>query len=114
MSQKTKIGNDKTITDPVIMREGDERAITIRIIGSTTITSDATLTMTFYKQGATTDLSATYLTGSMTTNGSTTITTKTTTGLKQGDYLMSIKATVDGVLRIVATIPLIVKRRSEI
>lgn len=114
MSQKTKIGNNKTITDPIIMREGDERAITIRIIGSTTIASDATLTMTMYKQGTTTDVSSTYLTGSMTTNGSSTITTKSTTSLKQGEYLVSVKATVDSVLRIVATIPLIVKRRGEL
>lgn len=114
MSQKTKIVNDKTLTEPVIMREGDERAINIRVIGATTITSGATLTMTMYKQGASTDLSSTYLTGSMSTNGTDTITTKTTTGLKQGEYLISVKATVDSVLRIVATIPLIVKRRSEV
>lgn len=114
MSQKTKIGNDRTVTDPVIMREGDERAVVLTVIGATTIASDATLTMTFYKQGSTSDLSNTYLTGSMSTNGTNTITTKNTTGLKQGEYLMSIKATLDGVLRTVATIPLIVKRRSEL
>ena len=112
--RKTKIVNDKTLSDPIIMREGDERAITVRIIGSTTIASDATLTMTMYKQGASTDLSSTYLTGSMSTNGTDTITSKTTTALKQGEYLVSIKATIDSVLRIVATIPLIVKRRSEV
>lgn len=114
MSQKTKIVNDKTLTQPIIMREGDERAITIRVIGATSITSDATLTMTMYKQGASTDLSSTYLTGSMSTDSTNTITTKTTTGLKQGEYLVSVKATVDSVLRVVATIPLIVKRRSEV
>jgi len=113
MSQKTKIVNDKTLTQPIIMREGDERAITIRVIGATSIASDATLTVTMYKQGASTDLSSTYLTGSMSVSGNT-ITTKTTTGLKQGEYLVSVKATVDSVLRIVATIPLIVKRRSEV
>ena len=113
MSQKTKIVNDKTLTQPIIMREGDERAITIRVIGATSIASDATLTVTMYKQGASTDPSSTYLTGSMAVSGNT-ITTKTTTGLKQGEYLVSVKATVDSVPRIVATIPLIVKRRSGV
>lgn len=113
MTDKTKVVNDKTLTNPVIRREGDESAFAIRVVGATTITSDANLTMTMYKVGTSTDVSSTYFTGSMSISG-TTIITKTTTGLKAGEYVVSVKATVDGLIRIVATIPFIVKRRGEL
>lgn len=113
MSQKTKINNDTASTSRRVMREGEERPIVIRVIGSTTITDDATLTMTMYKRGASSDLSATYFTGSMSTNGTNQITTKTTnSALRRGDYVVSVRATINGVLRVI-TVPLLVKRRSD-
>lgn len=109
MSQKTKVTQDPTLTDPVIRREGDSVAFAITVSGATTITSP---TMTMYKEGSSTDISSTYLTGSTSVSGNV-IVTKTTTGLIRGDYIVSVSATVDGQTYVVATIPFIVKRRGE-
>lgn len=111
MTQKSAISNDPTSNEPLYLREGDEVALTIHVAGvQSTITSP---TMTMYKEGTSTDLSSTYLTGAMSISGIDSIITKTTTGLKSGSYIWSVSATVDGQVQIVATIPVIVKRRSE-
>ena len=113
MSQKTKVVKDETITDVSILREGDEVAFSVQVVGATTINDDATLTMTMYKVGTNTDVSSTFFTGTMTATNDT-ATTKTTTSLKAGEYTVSLKGTVDGQLYVFATIPIIVKRRGEI
>ena len=69
--------------------------------------------MTMYKEGSTSDLSGTYLTGSMSVAGVDTIITKKTQNLKAGNYIISVNATVDGQVMNVVTIPFVVKRRSE-
>ena len=115
MSSKISVVEDETITSPIILREGDEVVFQVWVPGVTSgITSDATLTMAFYKTGSNTDLSSTYLTGSMSVVGTDVIQTKQTQNLKAGDWAMGIKATVDGLLYTVATIPVIVKSRSEL
>lgn len=111
MSQRTSIVNDETSSEPVFAREGDE--VAYKIVVSGVVTGISSPTMTFYKEGANTDLSSTYFTGSMSVSGVNTIITKSTTGLKAGNWVMSIFGTVDGQVQCVATIPLIVKRKSE-
>ena len=114
MSKNTQIVKDPTSTEPELCREGDAVAFKIVVEGVVTgITNDANLTTKFYKEGSDSDLAATYLTGSMSVSGVDTILTKTTTGLKAGNWIMSVAGTVDGQLQTVATIPIIVKRRSE-
>lgn len=111
MTQKSVISKDETSGDPIYVREGDEVGFVIPVSG--VVTGITSPTMTFYKENATTDLSSTYFTGSMSVSGVNTIITKVTTGLKAGSYVLSINATVDGQTMNVATYPFIVKRRSE-
>lgn len=111
MSFKTQITADPTSVEPEVCREGD--AVAFKVIVSGVVNAITSPTMTMYKEGSTTDVSGTYLTGSMSVSGVDTIITKSTTGLKAGIYLLSINATVDGQSQNVATIPLVVKRRSE-
>jgi hypothetical protein len=111
MANKTSVVKDPALGAPVILFEGDEVAFSITVPDvSTSITSPAN---GFYRQNSGADLSATYLTGSTTVSGFT-ITTKTTTNLKAGDWLMDVRATVDGVTYVVYRFPLIVKRRNQI
>lgn len=111
MTQKSSIVNDTTSVEPQICREGDAIAFKIKVAGVTTgITSP---TSTFYKENSPSDLSATYLTGSDSVSGVDTIITKTTQSLKAGNWIWSVGGTVDGLVQNVATIPVIVKRKSE-
>ncbi len=111
MTQKSSIVNDTTSVEPQVCREGDEIAFKIKVAGVTTgITSPTNF---LYKDGQTTDLSSTYLSGSTTISGVDTIVTKTTQNLKAGYYILSVGGTVDGLVQNVATIPLTVKRKSE-
>jgi len=115
MSQKTSITKDETSCEPVFAREGDEVSYKIPVEGVVSaITDDATLTMAMYKEGSATDVSSTYFTGSMSVSGVDTILTKQTQNLKAGEYVISIKATIDGQLQVCQSIPYIVKRRSEL
>ena len=111
MSQKSHIIDDETSQEPVYAREDDVVPYEIPVSGATSISSP---TMKFYKKGTTTDLSATYFAGSMSTNGTDTITTKTPQNLKAGDWVLSVFAVVDGYGQVVATYPFIVKRRGEL
>lgn len=114
MTQKSSIANDPTSGEAIYLREGDEVAHVIHVAGvQTSIADDANLTMTFYKEGGSTDLSSIYLTGSMSVSGTDSIVTKATTALKSGNFIWSVKANVDGQVQIVDTRPVIVKRRSE-
>lgn len=111
MTQKQSIINDTTSVDPQICREGDAIAFEISVSGVTTgITSP---TNKFFKEGSSTDLSSTYLSGSTTVSGVDTIVTKATTALKAGNWILSVGGTVDGLVQNVATIPITVKRESE-
>jgi hypothetical protein len=110
---KTSVTHDETAVEPVFAREGEGPVYAVRVPGVTTgITG--TPTMTFYKQNTATDLSSTYLTGSCSVSGTDVIVTKTFQSLKAGPWVWDILATVDGVSRIVITVPFIVKRRSEV
>lgn len=111
MTQKSSIANDPTSGEAIYLREGDEVAYRIHIAGVQSTLASPTMTM--YKEGGSTDLSSTYLTGSMSVSGTDSIITKATTALKSGNYIWSVSATVDGQVQIVATLPVIVKRRSE-
>jgi hypothetical protein len=112
MSNKTQVTKDRTSCEPEFAREID--AVAFKIVVSGVVTGITSPTMTFCKEGSETDLSSTYLTGSMSVSGVNTIITKTTTGLKAGRYVVGINGTVDGQVQNVATIPFIVKRKSEI
>jgi hypothetical protein len=111
MTQKTMIARDETSTETIIAREGDEVAYKIPVSG--VVTGISSPTMEFLKEGTSTDLSGTYWTGSMSVSGVDTILTKTTQNLKAGNYVLSVKATVDGQVMIVASVPFVVKRRGE-
>jgi hypothetical protein len=111
MSFKTQLTKDETAVEPEICREGD--AVAFKVIVSGVVNGITSPTMTMYKEGNVTDVSGTYLTGSMSVSGTDTILTKSTTGLKQGNWILSVSATVDGQVQNVATIPLIVKRKGE-
>lgn len=111
MTFKTQITKDETVVEPEVCREGDSVAFDVVVDG--VVSSLSSPTMTMYKEGSTTDVSGTYLTGSMSVSGLDTIVTKSTTGLKAGWWILSVSATVDGQAQTVATIPLFVKRRSE-
>lgn len=111
MTFKTQITKDETVVDPEVCREGDSVAFEVVVEG--VVTGITSPTMTMYKEGSTTDVSSTYLTGAMSVSGVDTIITKSTTGLKAGWWILSVSGTVDGQAQIVATIPLLVKRRSE-
>lgn len=111
MTQKNSFVADQTLAqEPVYAREGDVVPYAIPISGASTVT---TPTMFFYKEGSTTDVSSTYFTGSMSVSG-TVIITKTPTGLKKGDWVLSIWAIVDGYNQNVVTYPFKVKRKSEL
>ena len=107
---RTSIANDATSTDLEVIREGDQVAFVIDVEG--VVTSLTTPTQIYMKEGSETDLSSTYFTGSLSVSGFSII-SKTTTGLKRGDYILNVSATVDGQVQTVATIPILVKRRSE-
>ena len=111
MTQKSAIVNDETSHEPIFAREGEEVAWTIPISGVRTGISSPV--MYFYKKGSNSDVSSTYWTGSMSVSGVDTIVTKTTTALKAGDWTISIFATIDGQLQNAATVPMIVKRKSD-
>lgn len=112
MSDRQSVVKDQTLQDVEILREGDQIAFVIYITG--VVSTLVSPTMTFYKQGSNTDLSGTYFTGSMSVSGLDTIVTKTTQNLKSGDWVMSISATVDGLIQNIATVPIHVKRKSDL
>jgi hypothetical protein len=112
MTSKVSVTSDETTTEPVVLREGDGIAFVIYISGI--VSTLANPTMAFYKQNTGTDQSATYFTGSMSVNGLDTIITKVTQNLKAGNWVMSIGATVDGLVQNVATVPVIIKRQNEV
>lgn len=111
MSFKTQLTKDTTAVEPEVVREGD--TVSFKIIVSGVVSGITSPTLKMYKEGSTTDVGSTYFTGSLSVSGVDTILTQSTTGLKQGNWLVSVNATVDGMQQNVVTIPLIVKRRSE-
>jgi len=111
MTQRTSITNDETSSEPVFAREGDQGAYVISVAG--VVTGITSPTMTFYKEGGNSDLSATYWTGSMSVSGVNSVLTKTTQNLKAGNWIISIFGTVDGQVQNIVTIPFIVKRKGE-
>lgn len=113
MSTKTQITKDAAITEPVILKEGDQIALQI-IVPHVVTGITGTPTMKFYKANTATDVSSTYFTGSMSVVGTNTIQTKTTQALKAGIWVISVTATVDGQTYVVATIPVIIKRESDL
>ena len=114
MATKTSVVNDEALVSPIIATEGEEPIYTIKVPGvQSSITDDATLVMGFYKQNTGTDLSGTYLTGSMSVSGFT-IVTKKFQSLKAGEWVWDVRGTVDGVLREIIKVPFIVKRRNQV
>lgn len=112
MSSKISVTKDPILTEPVFLTEGDSVSIDVKIAG--VVSTLASPTNAFYKQDTGSDLSGTYLTGTTTATGLDSITTKTTTGLKKGNWVLVVAATVDGKVQNVAKIPVIVKRANEI
>lgn len=108
--KKTTIVKDETSGEPVIAREGDEVVYVILVAGVVSTLENPV--MYFYQEGQLTDKSSTYWIGSMSVNENSII-TKQTTGLKAGDFVLSVFAKVDGMVQNVITVPYIVKRRSE-
>jgi hypothetical protein len=112
MTQKTSVTRDEALVEPVILKEADQVIFQIWVPGVTSSISSPT--MKWYKANIGSDLSSTYLTGSMSVVGTDIIQTKQTTALKAGSWVMSISATVDGLTYVVATVPVIVKRENEL
>lgn len=111
MTSKTMILNDETSLAPIMLREGEAVAFVIPVAGVQTSISSPT--MYFYQEGQTTDRASTYWTGAMSVSGDTII-TKTTQALRAGMWVLSVSATVDGQVQNVCTVPVIIKRRSEL
>ncbi len=111
MNQKTSTTNDPALGQVVILFEGDAVAWTITIPDVTTSVTSPTMTM--YRQNSGSDVSSTYLTGSMSVSGYV-ITTKTTQNLKAGDWIINVSAAVDGITYCVYRFPLIVKRLNQV
>jgi len=116
MSSKLHVVEDSSLAGAVVIREGDDVQIPVIVTG--VVSSLASPTQKFYKRNGTTDLNSTYFTGSpsVPTGSLDTILSATTIGsaLKKGTYTLSVNATVDGVQQNVATISVIIKRRSEL
>ena len=109
---KTLIADDEAVAKPIIAHEGEGPVYAIRVPDvQTAITSP---TMSFYKQNTGTDLSSTYLTGSLSVSGLDIIITKTFQSLKAGYWVFNVYATVDGISRLVLKQPFIVKRANEV
>jgi len=111
MTQKSSIVNDVTSVEPEMCREGDAIAFIVKVSG--VVTGISSPTNEFYREGQNTDVSATYLTGTTTVSGVDKVITKTTQNLKSGYWILSVSGTVDGLVQNIATIPLLVKRKSE-
>lgn len=115
MSSKISVTKDQTSVSPIVAVEGEEPIYAIRVPNvKSSITSDATLVMGFFKKNTNTDLSATYLSGSMSISGTDIIVTKKLQSLKAGEWVFDVRGTVDGILREIIRVPLIVKRRGEL
>ncbi len=113
MATRTSVTDDEVTGNRVILREGDEVVFQIPVSGVTSgITG--TPTMKFMKPNTGTDLSSTYLTGSMSIIGTYTIQTKQTQNLKAGEWIISVKATIDGLTYTCKVIPLLVKREGDV
>ena len=90
--------------------EGDGPVYSITKQGVTTITNDGTLVMFVYK--GSTDVTATYTTGSMSSTGNV-ATTKTFQSLVGGDKLhVVVRGTCDGLLLTFAAFWLYVRKKS--
>ena len=112
MTVKTSVVDDEIASSLVILREGDEVVFEIPVSGVTSgITG--TPTMKWMKPNTKTDESAEYLTGSMSVSGFT-IQTKQTQNLKAGDWVASIKATIDGQTYTCKVIRILVKREGDV
>ena len=112
MTDKISVSLDSSVSDRVILREGDAVPLQIKISGVTSSLSSPT--MAFYKEGSNSDVSSTYFTGSMAVSGLDTIITKTPTGLKRGNWVLSVGATIDGYVQVACTIPITIKRNGEL
>ena len=80
---------------PIHLVEGATPTYTITFPWASAVTGTPTLEV--YKDGSSTDSSATYMTGSVTVSGNT-LTWKAFQALVPGKYVLVINATVDGVL----------------
>jgi len=112
MTQKTSISNDETSANAKYAREGDGVGYSFPVSGVQNGITSVTLAM--YAEGGTTDLVSTYWsTANCTVTGINTIVTGSTQNLKRGNYILSIKGTLDGLVQTIVTVPFIVKRRGE-
>lgn len=95
----TVLANDVIELEPQTCLETDNPVYSIQLEGVTTITNDATLLMYVYR--GSTDVTSSVTTGSMSrTNGPPAIITlKTLQSLKIGSYVVTVMATMDGVLQ---------------
>lgn len=107
----TTISLDEALAEPIVLHESDAVSFSIRVPDATSISSP---TQDWYKQNTGSDLSSTYLTGSLSVSGTDTIITKTTQNLKAGYWVTNVRATVNGISRLVIKQPIIVKRANEV
>jgi len=113
MTVKTSVVDDEIASSLVILREGDEVAFEIPVSGVTSgITG--TPTIKWMKPNTNVDLSSTYLTGSMSVSGTNVIQTKQTQNLKAGEWVVSVKATIDGQTYTCKVIRVLVKREGDV
>lgn len=112
MSNKVSVTDDPTYKRVEPITEGDEIAWVVPVGG--VVTGISSPTMKMFKRGSTTDLSSTYFTGSMSVSGTDTVVTKTTSNIKAGDYVIPLKATIDGQTYTFAKLLVLVKREGDV
>ena len=110
---KSSISNDETSSNRIYLREGDAIALSIPVSG--VVTGISSVTLSFYKDGGTTDLATTYwTTAACTVTGINTVVTGVTQNLKSGDWIISVNGTVDSLVQNIVTIPATIKRKGSV
>jgi hypothetical protein len=113
MATKTMVTSDQTLGAPVILIEGEAVAFQIDVPNVVTgITGTPLLSM--YRQNSGADIAATYFVSANCTVSGNSIVTAATQNLKAGDWVVNIKAVVDGNTRMVYRFPLLVKRANQV
>jgi hypothetical protein len=94
----TAINSGWCALSPQSLTEGEEPVYSMTVPGVTTVTNDATLTMVIYRGNA--DMSATCLSGSISSAGNVVTCKKIASLVGKSTYVVTVKGTADGILRV--------------
>jgi hypothetical protein len=97
---------------PQSLVEGEEIIFSMVVPGVTTVTNDATLTMTIHRGND--DKSNTLLSGSMSSSGNIVTLKKLTALVGKNTYVVAIFGTADGILRCLGKMQIDCTRKSQI